>query len=297
MKAIKIEVDLLEGDLHGIMTARKSRGPAVDGYAFGRDKHREIRDEIAGVGVYILTGEDKSRSPAAYIGQSEGVYDRISQHQKNKFWSRAIALIGRELNTSDTQYAESCLITGAKNNRRWILNNEQRPSSDAGKLRDRDKDQMSEVVREMEALVGVLGCDLFRPACGAPDEAAHARQTESPAALLDMREFFCRGDGFDAKMMTDGSSFVILSGSKAKISTAGATPQGVINKRKGLIESGSIKEDGGYLVFKKDCECSSVTQAGAVVSGRNVHGPGHWKLELPDGRKLTYEDWKNGGFE
>jgi len=296
MTAIKIEVDLREGDLRGIMTARKSRGPAVNGYAFGRDKHREIRDDIAGVGVYILTG-DESNAPAAYIGQSDGVYDRINQHQKKKFWSRAIALMGRELNTSDTQYAESHLIIRANYNQRWILKNEQIPSSDAGKLRDGDKDQMSEVVREMEALVGVLGCDLFRPACGAPDEGAQAKQTESPAASHGAQEFFCRGQGFDAKMVTDGRYFVIISGSKAKISTAPATSPGAIKKRESLKKSGSIIEEGGYLVFKKNCECSSVSQAGEVVSGRKVHGPSHWKVELSDGRKLTYEDWKSGGFE
>lgn len=59
--------------------------------------------------------------------------------------------------------------------------------------------------------------------------------------------------------------------------------------RQQLIDSGVMTEDGDHYVFGQDYPFTSLSAAGAVVSGISVAGPSVWKTE--DG-KTTFAAWE-----
>lgn len=67
-------------------------------YRFPRAKWTEVRQrpEFLRAGVYILVGyqEGEEDLPTIYVGQADGVRDRIDAHFKNKvFWDSGIVFV------------------------------------------------------------------------------------------------------------------------------------------------------------------------------------------------------------
>lgn len=80
-KPRSINIFLLDGDPNGIRVAQIMMS-TIQAIAFRRNKLGEVRKtfpEIDRPGVYILIGEDESETDRllAYIGESEGVGDRL----------------------------------------------------------------------------------------------------------------------------------------------------------------------------------------------------------------------------
>lgn len=80
-KPRSINIFLLDGDPNGIRVAQIMMS-TIQAIAFRRNKLGEVRKtfpEIERPGVYILIGEDESEPDRqlAYIGESEGVGDRL----------------------------------------------------------------------------------------------------------------------------------------------------------------------------------------------------------------------------
>ena len=56
---------------------------------------------------YILTGEDESTKPQAYIGETENFRERVKDHEtKKSFWQKALIFIskGADMTKADVQY-------------------------------------------------------------------------------------------------------------------------------------------------------------------------------------------------
>lgn len=300
MKPRSINIFLLDGDPNGIRVAQIMMS-TIQAIAFRRNKLGEVRKtfpEIERPGVYILIGEDE-REPdqeLAYIGESEGVGDRLAYHNSNEkgldaksFWTDTVVLISKDenLTKSHARYVESCLIRGAGSNPRWSLPNIKRPPESAGKLPLPDRAAMDEFVDQTKTLVGALGWDLFREVRGRP--AAPADPNPPPQTFAPGLRFFFRGEGFAAEMELGASGeFVVLAGSRARVRTTTTIPRGTSALRRTLLTSGVLKQENDVLVFTSDYRFPSASAAAATVIGASANGRILWKL--PDGK--AYADWE-----
>jgi len=147
MKPRSINIFLLDGDPNGIRAAQIMMS-TIQAIAFRRNKLGDVRKtcrEIERPGVYILIGEDDSEPDRqlGYIGESEGIGERLATHNSNKsgrdskdFWTDTVVLISKDesLTKSHALYVEARLIRSTGNNPRWALPNTRMPSGDAGRL-------------------------------------------------------------------------------------------------------------------------------------------------------------------
>lgn len=302
MKPRSIKIFLLDGDPNGIRVAQIMMS-TIQAIAFRRNKLGEVRKtfpEIDRPGVYILIGEDESETDRqlAYIGESEGVGDRLAFWNSNRtgrdskeFWTDTVVLISKDenLTKSHARYVEACLIRSTGGNPRWSLPNSQLPAGDAGKLPLPDRAAMDEFVDQTKTLVGALGWDLFREMRGRSADPA----TIVPAAPVVIPSpgprFFFRGAGLVAEMELGASGdFVVLAGSRARVDTAATIPRGTSALRKTLLDSGVLRQEEDFLVFISDYSFSSASASAAAICGSSVNGRNSWRL--PDGR--TYADWE-----
>lgn len=69
-------------------------------YKIPRNKLKEAStlDYINNTGVYILFGDDENTAEKiAYIGEAEDIYNRLSQHNKNKdYWNECIVFVSKD---------------------------------------------------------------------------------------------------------------------------------------------------------------------------------------------------------
>ncbi len=91
-KPRSINIFLLDGDPNGIRVAQITMS-TIQAIAFRRNKLGDVRKtfpEIERPRVYILIGEDESEPDRqlAYIGESEGVGDRLGTHNCEQGGSR-----------------------------------------------------------------------------------------------------------------------------------------------------------------------------------------------------------------
>ncbi len=92
------------------------------GIVFPRDQWLAVRqrNEFNKTGVYILVGQTEDDLPTLYIGQGDGVRDRIESHFGNKeFWDWGIAFVSHAasggLNRAHITWLEYALIDRATN--------------------------------------------------------------------------------------------------------------------------------------------------------------------------------------
>jgi len=301
-KPRSINIFLLDGDPNGIRVAQIMMS-TIQAIAFRRNKLGEVRKtfpEIERPGVYILIGEDESETDRqlSYIGESEGVGDRLAYWNSNRagrdskeFWTDTVVLISKDenLTKSHARYVEACLIRSTGGNPRWSLPNSKLPAGDAGKLPLPDRAAMDEFVDQTKTLVGALGWDLFREMRGRSADFATIAPAVPALTPSPGLRFFFRGEGFAAEMELGASGdFVVIAGSRARVRTTTTIPRGTIAMRKTLLDSGVLKQEEDFLVFTSDYSFSSASAAAATVIGASANGRILWKL--PDGR--TYADWE-----
>lgn len=95
------------------------------------DKYRN-RKELDQAGAYILFGyQEGDDLPTLYIGQGDGVRNRIDSHEKNKeFWDKVLIFVSSNggLNRAHITWLEWALIDRAKSIGRSKLDNNATPN-------------------------------------------------------------------------------------------------------------------------------------------------------------------------
>jgi len=95
------------------------------------EKHRN-QEELSRAGVYILVGyQEGDDLPTLYIGQGDGVKNRINAHVGNKsFWDRALVFVSSNhgLNRAHITWLEWALISRAQTMGRCKLDNSAIPN-------------------------------------------------------------------------------------------------------------------------------------------------------------------------
>ena len=271
MASATIKLFLPRGDAKSLRTAEISNwtGKAI---AAPRTELDELfsREELSKAGIYVLLGSNPATGvPTAYVGEAEVIRERLKQHKTKEFWISVIVFISKDenLTKAHVRYLEGRLISEATQIGRFALDNGQESGS---KLPESDREDMEVFLSRIRQLLPVLGSDLLVPIA----EQANKNQTTK---LL-----FCRIKGAEARGQRTANGFVVLKGSTAILLERSSLQKwwpAIIATRKLLIDDGSLIEDKGFLVFKKDVEFPSPSAAACVVQGGNVNGLKEWKTE------------------
>lgn len=121
------------------------------------------RKEFDQAGIYILTGYQESDDlPSIYIGQGDGVKNRIESHVKNKsFWDKALVFVSSNfgLNRAHITWLEWALIQKAIKANRCNLDNNATPTEPI--LTESEKSDTQEFLNEILSILPLVEVKVF----------------------------------------------------------------------------------------------------------------------------------------
>lgn len=233
-------------------------------YKVPRNKLKEASslDYINNTGVYILFGDDENTAEKiAYIGEAEDIYNRLSQHNKNKdFWNECIIFVSKDnsLNKAHIKYIEHELYEISKKANRYIIKNESNPTKSS--LSNADEIRAEKFVSKIKIIANIFGYKLFISLVDKNDEE------DKILHLINNGIEYAKG------LLTD-EGFVILKGSKVKegvFDSLSPSLNGFFNKER----SSTDLVDNVYI---NDHLFSSPSMAAIAILGRNANGYTEWK--------------------
>lgn len=123
------------------------------------------RDEFAEAGVYILIGYEGDDLPIVYIGQGDGVRQRIESHTKHKdFWDRVLVFVSTNgsLNRAHITWLEWALIQRASAANRCKVDNAATPKEPV--LTESEKADTEEFLSEILSIFPLVDVNVFEKA-------------------------------------------------------------------------------------------------------------------------------------
>ena len=138
------------------------------GIVFPRIKWTEVsrRPEFTKIGIYILFGYEEGEEdiPTIYIGQADGLRNRIDTHYKNKdFWDSGIVFFSTNdsLNRAHVTWLEYSLIKKASDVGRCRLDNGNIPQEPV--LSESEKADTKGFLKEIFQILPLLEVRVFEP--------------------------------------------------------------------------------------------------------------------------------------
>lgn len=244
------------------------------------------REELDRSGVYFLLGNDtKTGSPLAYIGEAEVIRERLKQHRSKEFWVSVVIFGSKDENLTKAhiRYLEARLIEESKAVGRYDLEN---TNMTGAKLPESDREDMEVFLARIRQVLPILGSDILTPITG-----SHA--PESTGELL-----YCEIKGASAKGRRTETGFVVFADSTAVLRerpSAETKSRYVVDLRKNLINDGILLKKADLLVFTKDAEFNTPSQAASVIHGGSANGLTAWKDDK--GRTLKQMEESETGVE
>ncbi len=275
-----IRLFLTDGSADGIRIVEKSNwtGRAV---VASRSQLGEAltRKELGKPGVYVLTGPGDDGASRLYIGQADILRDRIKQHARRKdFWTRFVAFTSadKNLNKAHVRYLEARLVALAKSANQWELDNSATPTKPS--LSEADRADAEWFLEEMRLIYPILGIDAF--------SAASSQQTASGSEeILTLSDCGAEGAGRETP---DG--FVVLAGSRARVSEVPSIRGYLRDLRKQLLDRGVLALEDERFVFTQDYRFSSPSTAAGALVGGSVNGRRAWKNAAGHSLKKIQDD-------
>jgi hypothetical protein len=225
-------------------------------------------------GVYFLlekhSTDDKN---AVYIGESENVFKRLTEHDRKKdFWNEVILFTSKDenLTKSHIKYLESRLTKITIDSDRYSAENSNNPTEST--LPRADKDAMEEFIHNAKMILGTLGHKLLEPINSSSSEEI----TPDSDSLIGHRLYF-KVNGYSAEGKQSDEGFLLIKGSEISLQTTASIPGKIKLMRQKLIEDKTLIEESDKLVLMKDIVLSSSSYAGALVAGTSRSGPQSWK--------------------
>jgi hypothetical protein len=127
--------------------------------------HRK-REELQQAGIYILVGYDDDEDlPCLYIGQADGIKNRLESHFKNKsFWDRALIFVSSNqgLNRAHITWLEWALIQKAQAIGRCKLDNTSIPNEP--RLTESERADTQEFLYEILSILPLVEVTAFEKA-------------------------------------------------------------------------------------------------------------------------------------
>lgn len=160
-----VTIFVKDGDPEGVRILGQMNwtGEAI---IFPREQWPAVKrmEEFTLPGVYILSGyaTDSDEEPTLYIGEGDGIGNRIEAHFQNKlFWSTGIAFVSKHqrLNKAHIQWLEYALVRQAKAAGRSRLENGNSPQEPA--LADSEKAGTQTFFREILKVLPLAGLRAF----------------------------------------------------------------------------------------------------------------------------------------
>lgn len=229
------------------------------------------RKELKRPGVYVLTGFDDQDERYLYVGEADDVSRRLKEHARGQeakdFWKDVIVFTSTNegLNKAHARYLEAKLIGLAQSAGRWGLDNRKTPEEPP--MSEADKADADLFLREMLVIFPLLAIDAF-------EEVRNRVPDSGVADQLVLKTKYAEGYGRE-----DGDDFVVLNGSKARVSEVDSAPAHLRVERAGLTARKVLVPAGEHLEFTKDYRFESPSKAAGVLAGSNVNGLDYWKDE------------------
>jgi hypothetical protein len=283
-----IKLFLIDGDTNGRLTCELSNWTGK-AYKLPRNliKICTDRPEIQTTGVYMLLNKsaDLSEKGQLYIGEAENIFNRLTQHVKEKdFWNEAIVFISKDdnLNKAHIKYLENRLHDIACSANRYELINNQKPTQSS--ISESDKAEMEEFLSNILTLVSTLGYNAFE----------QIRQVDTKAQTDNGEDLFyisaTRGANGIGKTTSEG--FVVFENSQVADPITNSYPKTMQKLRDTLISEGVIVKENDKLIMKRDYLFSSSSSAAMIIMGRSANGLTEWKMK--SGKTLQeYETGEN----
>jgi len=260
-----IRLFLADGTPDGVWVVEKSNWTGLALMA-PRSAYPALRSrpELAGPGVYVLTGPSEGgvKSGRVYIGETDELRKRLDQHQaKKEFWTRAVVFTAKDanLNKAHVRYLESRLLALAGQANRYELDNT--TGSAAPSLSEADQADMEAFLADMLLIYPVLGLTAFeRP------------EVVVPSARLHLDAKGTKAEGVDGP---DG--FLVYAGSLARKDTVPSIHAYGRELRDTFIAARLLVPDGDHYRLTEDHLFTSPSNAAMVLLGRTANGRVEWK--------------------
>ena len=160
-----IRVYVPDGDPEGVRIIDRMNWTGI-GVSFPRTKWPEIRQrpEFARTGVYILVGyrDEPDDLPTIYIGQADGVKNRIDSHVQSKdFWVSGIVFVSTSggLNRAHVTWLEYALVNRVVETKGCHLDNGNIPQEPA--LTEAEKADTQGFLKEILQILPLVGLRAF----------------------------------------------------------------------------------------------------------------------------------------
>ena len=244
------------------------------------------REEARRPGVYMLLGDNLGK-PSLYIGESDELKTRLTQHASTKDWWDTAILItsnGEPLNKAHVRYLEHKMFSDAKRINKIELSYGQSPSGSP--LSEAARAHMEDFIENIYLVLPALRFDFFTE-YAKNDSPASPEQNMSSAVnfTFDVPKY-----GIKARARWEDGKFIVEAGSLArdKGSSNAAHPT-YRDLYAQLVDQGVLVQQGSHRMFSKSYVFSSTSAAAAIVSGRPASGPKSWMVE---GTNQNYGDWE-----
>ncbi|WP_205520480.1 GIY-YIG nuclease family protein [Tropicibacter sp. Alg240-R139] len=245
------------------------------------------RPEARQTGVYLLLGEDSS-GELAYIGETEDMAQRLSQHARERDWWDEAVLIttyGDALHKAHVKYLESNLVNAALGAGNRRLENGNKPAG--ASLNEAATANMESFLETLHMVLPAIKVDLFRSG-----RRGSEVDLDQGTPLPEGQEFILRvpKHGIEARAILANQEMIVQAGSRIRENWVGDRKHNThywkihdTIKQGGLI----IASDDG-AVLAQPFAFSSPSAAAAVITGRAANGRTAWKT--PTGQ--SYAEWE-----
>jgi hypothetical protein len=294
-----IRVFVPDGDPEGVRIIDRMNWTGM-GIVFPRESwpDTKMRREFDNPGVYILSGysEEDDDLPMLYIGEGDGIRDRLESHFKNKdFWTRGIAFVStnRGLNKAHVQWLEYALVKQAMDAKRCKLENGNQPQEPA--LTESEKADTRGFLKEILQILPLAGLQAFEIA-----KAIIERPTTPSSTVLsssntgpDTVVVPAREDGFQRVYLGENRWYAIrISGGMLRqlkwVAAYRVQPRSAITHVAPIARIEPWGESGKYvLYFSEPPKEISPIPLGDAPPG-TMQGPRHTTYaKLMTAKKLT----------
>lgn len=222
----------------------------------------------------------------AYIGESENVAERLTNHDRQKdFWNEAVLFTSKDenLTKAHVKFLESILVAIAQKADRYELENGNTPTESS--LPRADKDAMAEFVENIRMVLGTLGYPILEPllrtATPKPESQGTATSLQATPLTVDL---IFKVNNLVANGAATDEGFVIKKGSLiSRTNTESAAPK-IVKLKEQMIMDGRLTAQDDHLLLVEDLLVNSSSYAAVFVAGTSRSGPQSWYT--PDGRSL-----------
>lgn len=285
-KTLKVQVTFWHGSPSGVVQAEIPFVWSGRVYAVPRKRINdlgslsEFAKEQSGVYLLLSRPATAQKGVQAYVGESENLLERLTQHVATKeWWHVAIPIVSTsEFSKSHLLYLETQLYHWVKSAGRAKLNNSEIPKYE--KLSDSDAALMDEFLNGLRLVLPMIGYDLLKPDGIAVSDGASANEARF---VIDKADY-------KAEMVARDGQFVVLAGSTARSGPGAPSWRNYRDLRNELISKGRLIEtdDPNALKFVEDVTFDSASASASCVVARAENGRDAWRHKVTD---QTFGDW------